>query len=40
LINLEELSEADVERMKRAFEALASIETAAKRPGRESAPAE
>src|SRR6185312_6144844 len=32
LINLEEMSEIDVERMKAAFAALASIETPASRP--------
>lgn len=33
LINLEEMSEIDVERMKAAFAALASIETPMRRPG-------
>src|ERR1700747_3488417 len=40
LINLEEMSDIDVERMKAAFAALASIETPASRPpvaGRDSA---
>src|SRR5262245_35017325 len=40
LINLEEMSEADVERMKAAFATLAAIETSAKRAAGESAPAE
>jgi low affinity Fe/Cu permease len=40
LINIEELSEADVERMKAAFGTLASIEAAAKRPAGGSPPAE
>jgi low affinity Fe/Cu permease len=40
LINLEEMSEADVERMKAAFAALASIEPPAKRTAKVSGPAE
>jgi len=40
LINLEEMSEADVERMKAAFATLAAIETSAKRAAGEAAPAE
>ena len=38
LINLEEMSEGDVERMKAAFAALASIETPVKRPAAPSDP--
>jgi low affinity Fe/Cu permease len=39
-INVEELSKADVERMKAAFAALASIDPAAKRPTGKTVPAE
>jgi low affinity Fe/Cu permease len=38
-INLEEMSEADVERMRAAFTALAAIEPAAKSTAGESGPA-
>ena len=38
-INLEEMSEADVERMRAAFTALATIEPAAKSTAGESGPA-
>ena len=37
LIDLEEMSDIDVERMKRAFSALASIETPGRRPAQQAA---